>query len=276
MPFLDQISPPFLIERCQRDGWNIFKGTHFHDCYELYYLEDGEITYFVDEDIYTVQKGNFILIPPGVIHKTLPYHRQAHTRILIYLKPEFLRDFLAEDPALLDCFARPLVTMAGKGTAERLLFGLLDEAERGAHPVMLRAMTGELLVWLNRWAVQEADMPSAAPRISAGVNEKVLEAVRFLNAHYMEDISLSKLAARFYMNPTYLSRIFRKVMGVSYSEYLIRVRIRQALRLLNDTDKKITEIAQETGFHSDNHFCKMFRQVMGVSPLKYRTAAKGK
>ena len=99
-----------------------------------------------------------------------------------------------------------------------------------------------------------------------GVGGKVPEVVRYLNTHYMEEISLEKLARRFYLNPSYLSRNFHKVMGVSYSDYLLHVRMRQAVQLLNHTDKKVSEISLAVGFHSDNHFCKMFRQVMGISP----------
>lgn len=100
--------------------------------------------------------------------------------------------------------------------------------------------------------------------------------VRYINTHYMEDITLLKLSDQFYMSSTYLSRTFRKVMGMTYSEYLIRVRIRQDIHLLNHTKMRVTEIVQKTGFHSDNHFCKMFLQITGVLPLKYRISIREK
>lgn len=276
MPFLDKVDQAYEIERCRREAWTIFKGMHVHDCYELYYLVDGEITYFVEDKIYTVRQGDFILIPPGVIHKTLPYRRRDHTRILIYLKPGFIQDFLQQDPKLLDCFSTTLVSVGSKRTAEYLLFHLLEE-EEAANPVMVRALLGELLVWLGRWAEKETQL-SGTPQTGMmnGVGGKVPEVVRYLNTHYMEEISLEKLARRFYLNPSYLSRNFHKVMGVSYSDYLLHVRMRQAVQLLNHTDKKVSEISLAVGFHSDNHFCKMFRQVMGISPLRYRKEQRGR
>ncbi len=272
MAFADQIKYDYYIERVKRDEWNVFKGTHFHDCYELYYLESGEITYFVNDDIYNLKAGDFILIPPGVMHKALYYRQQAHTRILIYIKPEFLRDVLLERPSLLDSTKEHVVTIGIKSISQRILNSLLkEEEERDGDMVMKRAMVTELFVWLSRWLEQESKMPAKVPGEENGSENGVMEIVKYINANFNTDINLDELSEKFYMNPTYLSRTFKRIMGVPYSKYLINVRVRHAIRLLNDTNKKISEIAILCGFHSDNHFCKMFKQVMGISPLKYRS-----
>ncbi len=266
MPMLEQFQEPFIIERCVREAWSIFKSIHQHDCYELYYLEEGEIVYYIDDGIYPARKGDFVLIPPGKAHKTLPHRSLAHTRILIYLAPDFLQETAKDYPALYDAFDSVLITTGNRQTSQRLLEGLLKEDAGEKNPVMIRAILTELLVNLERWSRRE-------PAISAernGAERKVQEIVGYLDKHFKEDVSLGALAERFYMNPTYLSRIFRRGTGMTYSEYLIRCRIREAVFLLNNTDKKIMEIASETGFHSDNHFCKIFRKQMGTSPKQFR------
>ena len=275
MPFLDPIYHDYYIERCKREAWNIFKGTHFHNCYELYYMEEGEIVYFINDNSYTARKGDFILIPPGIVHKTLPYHSLAHTRILLYLNPEFLQSFLELDRKITACFSQTLITMGIRRIAERLLGELLEETEKESNPVMIRALIGELLVHLNRWTKQETAPPN---KVSAAggtnIEHRVTEVVKYIDAHYSDDITLSALAEKFYMNPTYLSRIFRRAVGRSYSEYLTHRRLQEAIYLLNNTDKRIMEIAQETGFHSDNHFCKTFKKILKTSPRKYRSSSK--
>ena len=263
MPMLEQFQEPFIIERCVREAWSIFKSIHQHDCYELYYLEDGEIVYYIDDGVYPARKGDFVLIPPGKSHKTLPRRSLAHTRILIYLASEFLQETAKEYPALYDAFDHVLITTGSRQTAQRLLEGLLKEDAGEKNPVMIRAMLTELLVNLERWSRLE-------PVPGAEKNGKVQEIATYLDKHFKEDLSLETLAERFYMNPTYLSRIFRRGTGMTYSEYLTRCRIREAVFLLNHTEKKIMEIATETGFHSDNHFCKIFRKHMGVSPKQFR------
>lgn len=268
MPILEQFTEPFIIERCVREAWSIFKSIHHHDCYELYYLEDGEIVYYIDDEVYPARKGDFVLVPPGKAHKTLPRRSLAHTRILVYLAPVFLEDIAKEYPSLFAAFDRVLVTMGNRQVSQRLLEGLLKEDAGEKNPVMIRAMLTELLVYLERWSRLEPVL--GAER--SGAERKVQEIVTYLDNHFKEDVTLGALAERFYMNPTYLSRIFRRGTGMTYSEYLTRCRIREAVFLLNNTEKKMMEIALETGFHSDNHFCKIFRKHMGVSPKQFKKA----
>ena len=268
MPFLEKIEVPYMVERCRREAWDIFKGAHLHDCYEIYYLEDGEIVHFVDEKTYTARTGDFVLIPPGKVHKTLPRHSQAHTRILIYLPEAFMQS--VGDEGLFDCFDRILVTTGNRRVSGRILDGLLKEDAGEANPTLMRAMMAELLVYLNRWARLEQPEKEEEPK--SGMERKVREMTEYLDAHFSEPVTLPELAERFYLNPTYLSRIFRRVTGMTYTEYLTRRRLKEAVFLLNTTDQKVAEIAARVGFRSDNHFCKIFRQHMGTSPRRFREA----
>mgnify|MGYP005783001425 CR=1 FL=1 len=268
MPFLDGIAEPFVVELRQRQTWSIFKGTHFHNCYELYYLAEGEVTYFVEDTIYPVKAGEMILIPPATIHKTMPCGDIRHKRILVYISSDFLIEFLALNPDLFACFAHTKIRTLKRERIEQLLHALLEEAKELKDLVMVKALLGELLTLLNRWS-KHMESPETV-RSGSASSEKILEIVRYINGTYSEDITLTHLPRRFYINPTYLSRKFKQVMGVSYSEYLTKIRMRAALHLLANTRKKVSQIAQEVGFRSDNHFCKMFRQVMGMSPLAYR------
>ena len=272
MPMMEQIDELFVIERCKREAWDLFKAIHYHNCYELYYLEEGEIVYYIDDGIYPARKGDFVLIPPGSLHKTLPWRSLAHSRILIYLDPKFLEQEASAFPELFK--KEPVqVTMGSLQVIQRLMEGMLEEDAGAKDPVMLRAMLTQLLVHLSRWAKLGGDCPTESAEGHGGnVARKVQEVTAYLDSHFKEEISLAELAERFYMNPTYLSRIFRRVTGMTYSEYLMQHRLREAVFLLNTTKKKVMEIAVETGFHSDNHFCKMFRKHMGVSPNQFRKA----
>ncbi len=267
MAFLERIEAPYVVERCRREAWDIFKGAHRHDCYEIYYLEKGEIVHFVDEKLYTARAGDFVLIPPGKIHKTLPRHGQAHTRILIYLPASFVQP--VGDENLFAGFDRILVTTGNRRVAERLLNSLLKEDAGEADHTLMRAMMTELLVYLSRWA--RLEQPETEEEPKNGMERKVREITEYLDAYFSQPVTLTELAERFYLNPTYLSRIFRRVTGMTYTEWLTRRRLKEAAILLNTTDYKVAEIAAAVGFHSDNHFCKMFRKHMGTSPKRFRT-----
>lgn len=258
MPVCETISDFFAIEECTREAWDLFKGTHIHNCYELYYMRSGEITYFIEEKPLQVTRGEFILVPPGVGHKTLPYHQTAHSRILVYFRPEFLQGILPDAGEFCRGLPKCKPVTASVPVAWQLLSDLLPEKDE----IMEKALLVRLLILLKRWYV--------TPEEEAPVCEKAEEIRAYLRSHYAEDITLSRLGAKFYLSPAYLSRLFRRQNGVSFSEYLIRLRLSAATELLNHSNQKISEIARNVGFHSDNHFCKTFRKYYGISPGRFR------
>lgn len=92
----------------------------------------------------------------------------------------------------------------------------------------------------------------------------------YLNDHYREDITLDDLAEKFYISRSYLTRIFKETTGITVVQYLTVVRIRQAARLLRETDSPITEIADLCGFGNVTYFEKVFNRIRGMTPRQYR------
>ena len=101
-------------------------------------------------------------------------------------------------------------------------------------------------------------------------NETVEQICAYLAANYQQKLSLSDVAARFYLSPYYLSRLFRRVTGQSIVDYINGRRIEAAQRLLETTDLNISTVAEQTGFASAAHFRRVFRETMGTGPLQYR------
>ena len=91
---------------------------------------------------------------------------------------------------------------------------------------------------------------------------------------YRQKFSLTEVAARFYLSPYYLSRLFRRVTGQSIVDYLNNRRIESAQKLLETTELSISAIAEQTGFASAAHFRRVFREVTDISPLQYRKKQK--
>ena len=101
-------------------------------------------------------------------------------------------------------------------------------------------------------------------------NETIEQVCAYLAANYPQKFSLTEVAARFYLSPYYLSRLFRRVTGQSIVDYLNNRRIEAAQKLLETTELSISAIAEQTGFASAAHFRRVFREVMDISPLQYR------
>lgn len=274
MPLFEPIDESFLIERCRRDAWSIFKPDHFHNCYEIYYLASGSIAYFIRDTVYQIKRGDFIVIPPDILHKTLPCQQPDHTRILLYIKPDFLEHTLECPGFFKKNFPEPVIITGREKIANALLQALQKETTIPDNAVMQRLLCGRLLLCLLRWQKQDRPLRTPLPHDGESpAHGKILEVARYLDNHYPGDCSLTTMAGQFYVSPSYLSRSFHQVMQVSYRDYLIRLRIRNAAQLLMQTDKKITQIAQETGFRSEAHFGKMFRKILGCSPRQYRQNA---
>lgn len=93
--------------------------------------------------------------------------------------------------------------------------------------------------------------------------------INYCHQYYNSDISLRDLAKIYFIHPDYLCKLFKKEVGISFSNYVNNVRIKAAKMLLESTDKKITDIAFEVGYTSDTYFIKKFKEIMGVSPKQY-------
>ncbi len=109
------------------------------------------------------------------------------------------------------------------------------------------------------------DDPAAQPLLRLG------RVIGHLEQHYSDQLTLDELAVIGCMSRRTLTREFRRAMGCSPIEYLIRLRINHARLLLQDSSAGITEIAFRVGFQDSNYFARQFRAVVGCSPRDFRT-----
>lgn len=97
----------------------------------------------------------------------------------------------------------------------------------------------------------------------------------YIQTHLSDtDLSLVKTAGEFYLNSSYLSRIFKQEAGVSFIEYVNSLRVEKAKALLKDTDLKIYEIAERVGIENANYLGIIFKKNVGCSPYEYRSNSK--
>lgn len=103
--------------------------------------------------------------------------------------------------------------------------------------------------------------------------ERTVEAIRqYIDQNYAADIGLSILAERFYINPSYLSELFKRHVGQTFSDYVLNVRITKAKQHLHDPSLRLADIAELVGFSSASYLSNVFKKVYGQSPNDYRQA----
>jgi AraC-like DNA-binding protein len=103
----------------------------------------------------------------------------------------------------------------------------------------------------------------------------ISRAKTFIAEHQNQDISLSQVAQSVNMSAFYFCKTFKKATGITFTDYLARVRIEKVKNLLLNPHKRVSEAAYEAGFQSLSQFNRVFRKIAGESPTRYREHLHG-
>lgn len=101
-------------------------------------------------------------------------------------------------------------------------------------------------------------------------NNTFIYILQFINGNYMNNISLSDIASNFNLNQSYISQLFRKETGSTYTDYICQLRIQKAKQLLLNSDLSLNDISEKVGYNDYFYFLKSFKKYSGISPGKYR------
>ena len=102
----------------------------------------------------------------------------------------------------------------------------------------------------------------------------VYRAIDYMEEKFHESLTLGEVARRAFLSPAYFSHVFRETTSTCFAHYLQQIRIREAKRLLRQTDRTVTSVAFDSGFNNLSHFNRVFRKLEGISPTQYRNARK--
>ena len=131
--------------------------------------------------------------------------------------------------------------------------------------ITLRAQAEIITHWIIRSLFGESlDMRAVSPDYS------VARAQHYMEQHYMENITVARLASLGYISESNFSRRFKKETRVSPIEYLIEIRLNRAKLMLRRSNISMTEIAMQCGFNSSTHFSSCFLNKQGITPTEYR------
>lgn len=248
--------------------------NHFHSTYEVYYLLSGQRAYFIKDRSYLISPGDLVFINKLDVHKTSDVGEPGHERIVINFSDRFLgADPALYSPALLAAFQHPAQVFRLKLQQQVFVQTLLGKLSRElteqatGFEIYVKILLMELLLFAGRNAERQEPIPfeHASP-----LHKKISEIVGYINERFDEPMTLGGLSETFYMSPYYLSRAFREVTGFTFIEYVNTTRIKEAQRLLIESDMKIIAIAEAVGFDNIAHFGRMFKKLTKQTPLSFR------
>jgi AraC-like DNA-binding protein len=105
-------------------------------------------------------------------------------------------------------------------------------------------------------------------------DQGMIDVIEYMLSHFSEDIDMNKMIAMSNLRKTMFFRKFKEVTSLTPNEFISRLRLQSAIHLLDYTDRSITDIAFECGFHSLSYFNKHFKQFRGVSPREHRSMGR--
>jgi CheY-like chemotaxis protein len=157
----------------------------------------------------------------------------------------------------------PVIVVTGKVLTEKDMARL----NRG-----VAAVLGKGLFSLDEIVIHITSALERKRRLSEEAQRLVRKAMAYIHEHYANSISRRDIAHHVNIAEDHLTFCFRQELGTTPIEYLQRYRINQAMRMLKESDRAITEIALDVGFSDSGYFSRIFRRMTGMSPEAYRRA----
>ncbi len=255
--------------------------THGHDFFEFAYVVQGRAEHTINGRTFLLSEGDYFLINRNDTHAYHAITAEGFRIINCMFLPQFIDRSLTDAPGfreILNTYFLPLgdqkvsdrVTLQSyhdqEGFLGMLIMHMLEEyrEKKAGHREVLRSLLVTLLIDLAR---HDTEPDGDGEQITRYIKKYVAE-------HYPEPISLSDLSRQLNFSLTHVSLTFKKDTQMSFRDYLIKIRMEKACRLLRSSDKTVAQIAEMVGYTDPAFFYKAFRKTLGQTPADYRTREK--
>lgn len=256
---------------------------HYHSQLEFCYCNKGEGDIFINGEPHHLRSGDIAVINPYEMHFSSENHcidnRQVGniSYICLLVDPDYFRVpknliwQLRFEP--ISSGARRLRTAVtspdrGSGEIHRIMSEMYDRLKASPETWDLTAASAmfSLFEIFYRYGYTE-ERSSASPReCRDGFIEMMTE---YVGKNYSKKLTLASAAAEAGYNPKYFCRLFKRIFGVSFIDYLTEYRIAKARELLCEHRYSVTQISEMTGFGNSSYFTLTFRKATGYAPTEY-------
>lgn len=241
-------------------------GYHYHDFCKLLLLRSGSGGYTVDGKRYSLEAGDIVLIDAGCVHRPEFEQGLLYERVIIYIAPHFLQEHSNADCALQAIFnsAHPVLHLRDMRIIWTIANALERElsTERFGRELVSNGLLLQLLITIAR------SMEDAAARFVPPIvpkDERILEMLRYMDAHLTEDLSIDLLADAFFISRYHMMRLFRQETGYTIHSYLQERRLLYARDLMRQ-GSSATDSCFQAGFRSYSSFTRAYAKHFGTTP----------
>lgn len=240
--------------------------THYHNYYELFYLEYGECNYTIESDIFKLHANQIVIVSPHTMHIT-SYEKTSVRKII-----SFSTDFI--DPVFANYLSKnkkPYTFYNDK--SKNLLQSLNNITKELQIPDAFSKIAAQsYLTIMLKYILR---FPSDASYFKNDIENHTLhKLLDYVQSNYQNDISIKDLSDLLGYTPNYISKLFSNSIGMSFKKYLLLQRIKTAESLLLDSDMSVTKIAYAVGFSDSNYFSTVFKNKHCMTPTEYRKKSR--
>lgn len=237
------------------EEFNIFGGqnfsfmSHIHRSFELYLQTEGTSEVVIDKRAYILKPGQAVLIFPFQYHSYRAIENSAHNMCIF--SPGLVPDFYGN----------------GKFIPTDNLFAFSWSRKTADNPFLYRSIAYEICGEFDKERTY-------AEKKNLFAQDKVVSVLLYVNENYKQKCLLYDASASVGFDYAYISKLFKKSIGITYNQYVNYLRIQDSKRLLKTSEKTISEIALECGFLSLRVFNRKFSEIEGITPSAYRNQQK--
>lgn len=251
-----------------------FYPTHWHDAVEIIMPIQNPFTVVVGETEYPLKEREIIVIPPGELH-TLP--PQPGRRMIFQCDAKVLSGVPALEAVMPVFHAVQVITPETDRNlylrSKKAMLDIYSEYYEDTDIADVRIYMNviDLLASVREYQIEQTRQSLACAKDKMyQYDEKFRLVLKYIDANYMYDITLDKLADIAGYSKFHFSRIFKQYNNMSYLRYINIRRTRAAEMLLLDPDIPITEVAMRAGFSSLSTFNRIFKEIKHCTPSSYQ------
>ncbi len=252
--------------------------SHTHEFIEFVYIKSGEAIHKVDDNEYTLKHGDMLIIDCGQVHSFVPKPRVDYVNILLI--PEFFSDELVDIESIgqllmydifkeffgIEVTSKQYIRFGKKNRNEiDFLINQMIREFADKKPGYRSVLKGSMRILLS-WILRETNFTEN--------NDIIEEVIEYINDNITQKLDLHEMAAKYFYNPSYFSRLIKEKIGKSFSAYVKEKRITNAGELLINSSQKIDDIIYLVGYRDKKLFYKHFDEFFGMSPGEYRKMKK--
>ena len=268
---------PYSCYECRIPEWFMSVPMHWHSEFELIHILRGTGEFMCGSRKYEVGEGEFLLIPPNMLHAAYTCGEQELIYDALVFSPVMVGAG-SGDRSTHDCI-RPILkgnirmnVCIRKETADyeafHALVGRIFSCVRSNSARMDLLLKSELMRLI--WLMEESGDIVFEKEGGGSETEAIRPALEYMANRFREDITVEQLADLVHLSKSHFMRCFKKAVGIGAIEHLSQLRINAACEALSDSNDQIADIAFACGYSNLSNFNRQFLKKVGCSPKEYR------